>query len=211
MSVVVPKDAQRTKTEAARALGTLLRRAREERGWSRTQVARAAHIDQSWLYKVETGKHWPSWHLAAHLAELLDVPQADVEALFARVNPPIAELRKELAGAEPLAAAELVRKLARRCDTLLAAAHAAEFGTHRGEPRQHHAHLALTRFEYLYQLVQRRPEELRTIKGFGRLSSRALEETLQPMGLSLDMKLDERMLIAVCQEILRNTETETRP
>ncbi len=91
-------DAKTVEAKIARALGARLRKAREQKGWSRQKVARAAHIDPSWLYKIETGKHRPSWHLAANLAELLGVPQSDIEALFVLLNPPIAKLREELGG-----------------------------------------------------------------------------------------------------------------
>jgi len=211
--------------EAARTLGARLRQAREQKGWSRPTVARAVHIDPTWLYKIETGRHWPSWHLAAHLGDLLGVQRSDIETLFASQNPPLVELREELAGARPLAAPGaddplvpiialvdgaladvrrglvmlrrpgepqgpgtapdpvLVRNLAKRCDAVLSS---------RGG------------FTYFYQLVQRSDREVLTIRGIGRKSLRAIEELLAPMGLSLSMKLDERTLIAVCQEILRN-------
>lgn len=215
---------------AARALGDRLRQARQQKKWSRSRVARAVRIDPSWLYKIETGRHWPSWHLAAHLADLLDVPRSDVEALFAKLTPPIAELRRELAGAEPLAAvgardpivpiialvesalADVRNGLAllRGQDERVGPGTVPDPVLVRHLATRCDALLLRGKFEYFYQLVQRSELEILTIEGIGRKTLRALRENLlAPMHLSLGMTLDEWTLIAVCQEILRNAKTET--
>ncbi|MBI4450295.1 hypothetical protein HY634_04500 [Candidatus Uhrbacteria bacterium] len=96
----------------------------------------------------------------------------------------------------------LVSNLARRCNSLMGAAHEVDNRLFRGRPSLH-AHLALAQFERLYQLVQRRPEELRTIRGCGGKAIAVIKQMLTSMGLSLGMTLDERTLLAVCQKVLR--------
>ena len=75
-----PLDMVRTVTTAS--IGPLLRRWREHRHLSQLELSSIAAVSQRHLSHVETGKSRPSREMVLHLAETLDVPLRDRNALL---------------------------------------------------------------------------------------------------------------------------------
>lgn len=58
---------------AEMTLGERIRRLRQERGWSQTQLARALEVHQKQISGYERGVHVPSTDVLIRLAEVFDV------------------------------------------------------------------------------------------------------------------------------------------
>ena len=54
-------------------LATLVRRAREKRGWSQTVLAETAHVEHDVIHRLEAGKSDPPFSLVADLVRILEL------------------------------------------------------------------------------------------------------------------------------------------
>lgn len=55
-------------------LSTMVRKAREKRGWSIAVLAETAQVDDDQLYRLEAGKCDPPFSLVANLVRILGLP-----------------------------------------------------------------------------------------------------------------------------------------
>ena len=58
--------------------GDYLRQKREDRGWTQPETAARAHIEQSYLSKLETGRSYPSDDVFERLVEALGIDAAEL-------------------------------------------------------------------------------------------------------------------------------------
>lgn len=73
--------------DAMKTLGDLIRYYRMLKGWSQTQLWRAAGIRQSRMCKLENDKKEPSFWEMERIAFFLEVPLSRFERLARRGNP----------------------------------------------------------------------------------------------------------------------------
>lgn len=55
-------------------LASMIRRARERRGWSQALLAETAHVDTDVIQRIEVGRTDPPFSLVADLVRILDLP-----------------------------------------------------------------------------------------------------------------------------------------
>jgi len=77
-STTKPTNGAETRPASVQRLATLVKKARERRGWSQATLAETAHVDKDVIYRLETGKADPPFSLVADLTRILnlDLPNA---------------------------------------------------------------------------------------------------------------------------------------
>lgn len=77
----VASDSISPRPTADPALIAVLTRLREQRGWSREQLAHEAGLTASAYHRIENGKSAPGWLTVRRLAEALGVSLRDLGAM----------------------------------------------------------------------------------------------------------------------------------